>query len=169
MREFFSRNRTHIIFLVSVITKGLHGVVELFGSILLFATGTFTSLIAFLTSHELAEDPTDFIANRVQEYLPHFVVSTQLFAAWYFLVHGIINLLLALGLLRRVLWTYPTAIIFHVLFMVYQLYRYTHTHSLTLIFLTFVDLFVIWVIWREYRFLIGKMEMRSNGSLNELK
>jgi uncharacterized membrane protein len=36
-------------------------------------------------------------------------------------------------------------------FIAYQLYRYTHTHSLALIALTVFDAIVIWLVWLEWR------------------
>jgi len=37
------------------------------------------------------------------------------------------------------------------LFIAYQLYRISYTHSLGLIFLTLFDVFVVWLTWKEYR------------------
>jgi uncharacterized membrane protein len=33
----------------------------------------------------------------------------------------------------------------------YQLYRFTHTHSLALILFTVFDVLIIYLTWREYR------------------
>jgi uncharacterized membrane protein len=37
------------------------------------------------------------------------------------------------------------------LFIAYQVYRYTYTHSVGLVLLTVFDLFVMVLIWHEYR------------------
>lgn len=35
-------------------------------------------------------------------------------------------------------------------FVVYQIYTFAYTHSLTLVLLTLFDLLIIWLTWREY-------------------
>jgi len=37
------------------------------------------------------------------------------------------------------------------LFLVYQIYRYSHTHSVWLLALSILDLFVIVLTWLEYQ------------------
>ena len=61
------------------------------------------------------------------------------------------KLLLVGALLRRKLWAYPIAMIAFGAFILYQLYRFTFTHSIGLIALSVFDLAVIWLIWLEYR------------------
>lgn len=148
------KNKTHVLFLISVISKGFSGLLELLGGLFLFSSSAFTEVIIFLTEHELGEDPRDFLANKVIEFLPYVSVNTQLFAAWYFLIHGIFNITLVVCLLLKRLWAYPAAMAFHSSFIVYQLYRYTHTHSVVLILLSLYDALVVFLIWREYQFLL---------------
>jgi uncharacterized membrane protein len=54
-------------------------------------------------------------------------------------------------LLKQKLWAYPSAVIVFGAFIVYQLYRFTLTHSIGLIALSLFDLVVIWLIHLEYR------------------
>ena len=49
------------------------------------------------------------------------------------------------------MWAYPAAIGAFVLFLVYQLYRYTHTSSAWLLVLSVVDVCVIVITWLEYK------------------
>lgn len=46
---------------------------------------------------------------------------------------------------------YPAAIVIFSLFIIYQLYRYTFTHSIMLILITILDLVVIVLTVLEYR------------------
>lgn len=151
MRDFLSRNKTHILFVMSVVAKGLNGLLELVGAFLFFSTGELTRLVIFLTQHELGEDPTDFVANHIREFLPFLSLSTQLFAAWYFFIQGITDIILAISLLRKKLWAYPVAILVQVFFVTYELYRFTNTHSKTLILLSIFNSVLIWLIWLEYQ------------------
>ena len=139
------------VFTISVLLKAANAVLEIVGGTLLLFTGAVTNLIEYLARGELIEDPSDFLANSIQHYLPYLSEHSQLFAAFYLLSHGIIKIFLAVGLLRRKLWAYPSAIIVFILFILYQIYRYTYTHSIFLILLTIFDLFVVWLTWHEYK------------------
>jgi uncharacterized membrane protein len=81
----------------------------------------------------------------------HLSLGTEHFAAWYLLIHGVIKILLVVALLRAMLPAYPIAVIVFGAFIVYQLYRFTFTHSPGLIALSAFDGIVIWLIWFEYR------------------
>ena len=74
-----------------------------------------------------------------------------LFVSVYLVAHGVIKIFLVAGLLRKKLWAYPTALWFLGIFILYQLYQFSHTHSLGLLALSAFDLFVASLVWREYR------------------
>ena len=139
------------IFTVSVLLKAANAVLEIILGTLLLFTGTITNVISHLAQNELIEDPGNFLANNIQHYLPYLSEHSQLFAVYYLLSHGIIKIFLAIGLLRRKLWAYPSAIAVFIVFIIYQLYRYTYTHSFFLILLTIFDLFVVAMTWHEYK------------------
>ena len=74
-----------------------------------------------------------------------------MFAAAYLLWHGVVKVGLVAALLLKRRWAYPAAIIAFFLFLVYQLYRYTHTRSPALLALSIVDVIVITLTWIEYK------------------
>lgn len=80
-------------------------------------------------------------------------VSAQDFAALYLLAHGVTKLWLIIGLLRQRLWYYPTALIVFSLFIAYQLYRYSFSHSIWLLLITVLDVVIIGLTWHEWRYL----------------
>lgn len=145
--------RIHQIFEVSVLLKGVHALLECVGGTLLalVSTSTITGLARRLTQYELVSNPHDFIASHLLEWAQGFSVDTQNFYAFYLLSHGVVKLFLVIGLLRARLWAYPASMVVMSLFILYQLYRYSFTHSLALIALTVFDLIVIGLIWHEYR------------------
>ena len=144
-------NRLHTLFVLSVLLKAFNGVLEmLLGAALLF-TASITSFIENLAYAELIEDPTDFFAGYIGHFLSSSLVHTQTFAAVYLLSHGVIKIFLVAALLRRKLWAYPAAITVFFLFIVYQLYRFSSTHSALLIVITVFDLIVIVLTWYEYQ------------------
>jgi uncharacterized membrane protein len=61
-----------------------------------------------------------------------------------------VKLLLVVGLLKNKLWSYPASFVVLGLFIAYQLYRFSYTHSVGLIVLTIFDVIVIGLICQEY-------------------
>lgn len=150
------RNRNEVVralFYISVIGKAIDGALEIIGGIILFIVnpGQINWMLRVLTQHELSEDPYDVIAGLVLRSVQHLSTSTQAFAAFFLLWHGVVKVGLVWALLRKQLWAYPTAIIVFGLFLAYQIYRYTHTHSVWLIALSIIDVFVIVLTWLEYK------------------
>jgi uncharacterized membrane protein len=143
----------HRLFEVGVWLKGAHSVLEIVGGLLLWAisANAITEFVVNLTADELSRNPRDLIAAYFLRWALSFSVGTKTFAAFYLLSHGVVKLVLVVGLLRRQLWAYPASLIVLGLFIAYQVYRYTLTHSLALVALTIFDVVVIWLIWHEYR------------------
>jgi uncharacterized membrane protein len=145
----------HRLFRLGVIVKGVDGALEVVGGFVALAIEprTLNALVRFLTSHELSEDPADRIANLLRHVAQHISSATTLFAGVYLLGHGLIKLLLMVGLLRERLWVFPTALGFLAVFVLYQGYRGILAHSIALVLLTAVDLGVVLLVWLEYRHL----------------
>jgi uncharacterized membrane protein len=153
--RFLQEKYVHVAFEVSLVLKGLFAAGEILAGVgVYFVTQQFLfGLVERITREELLEDPRDFVANYLLQSAQHFSVSTRNFTAIYLLIHGIVKLWLIIGLLRRRLWYYPVAIAVFGLFIVYQVYRYSLTHSLWLVLITGVDVVVIALTWHEYRYL----------------
>lgn len=140
------------IFQASLVIKGLDGLLELAGGILLLVSpGIINRLVLAITQPELSQDPHDLIATRLLDLSHTLTGSSSTFAVLYLLSHGVANVTLAIALLRHQLWAYPWMISFISLFMIYQTYRLVVTPSLGLAILTVFDIFIIWLTWREYR------------------
>ncbi len=155
MSELLKRKYVDIAFKVGVVLKILNSIVEIVGSflILIVTQAEVVHLVGLLTQEELSEDPKDFLANYLVKSAEHFSISAQTFASLYLLSHGIIKFFLMIGLLKKKLWVYPVTLIFFFFFIIYQFYRYTITYSPILIFLSVFDFIVMWLVWREYRYL----------------
>lgn len=141
------------IFVWSVLLKAFDGVIEILAGIALLFTGSIMSMLEIFIHNELIDDPNDFLATHLEHLLPIFTAHAGVFASVYLLSHGIVKIFLVVGLLREKLWAYPSAMVVFTLFILYQLYRYAHTHSLSLIILTVLDLVVIILTWHEYQYL----------------
>jgi uncharacterized membrane protein len=148
-----NEHRIRQIFVVSVLLKGTHAVIECVGgaALGLISTTTIVNLVNILTQEELVEDQDDFIARHLLAWAQGLSVATKNFYAFYLLSHGVVKLLLVVGLLRGKLWSYRMSLVVFGLFVVYQLYRYSYTHGAGLIVLSVFDIVVMGLIWHEYR------------------
>jgi len=148
-----NERRIHQIFELGVLLKGAHAVIECVGGVALalMAPGTIAALVNAWTQEELVEDPNDFIAGHLLSWAQHISIATQNFYAFYLLSHGVVKLLLVIGLLRGKLWSYPASIVAMIVFIAYQVYRFTITPSAGLVALTVFDVAMIWLIWHEWR------------------
>jgi uncharacterized membrane protein len=147
------RTLAHQAFKIGVILKGLDGLIETAGGITLLFTSkpAIEQFVRLLTHGELSEDPTDFVANLLVRISQHLSIHTQYFAGFYLLGYGIVKMGLAAGLLRGLRGAYPAAVVILTLFVAYQAYRITHTHSLVLMLLTLLDAVIVLLIFREWR------------------
>jgi uncharacterized membrane protein len=143
----------HFAFRLSVFLKGIHALIEIIGGFLLLviSANTLTDFIFYLTADEIAGDSNDFFANTLLHFSQSFSEAGQSFLAFYLLSHGIVKLFLVAALLKKKLWAYPLSLYVLGVFIAYQLYRYLSTHSMLLILLTIFDLFVMVLIYLEYR------------------
>jgi uncharacterized membrane protein len=147
-------------FKVGLVLKGLDGILEVAGGILLLVLSphAIQHLVRALTAHELSEDPHDLIARYLLHTTAHLNTAITIFGAIYLLSHGIAKIVLVALVLRDKLWAYPWLIVLLLAFIGYQLYRITLVHfSIGLTLLTIFDAFLVWLTWREYR---AKRDMR---------
>ena len=140
-------------FVVGIVLKGLDGVLEVVGGLLLLVVSpaTIDALARALTQHELSQDPHDLLATHLLHYTGTLTGSSVRFAAVYLLAHGVVKIVLVTALLRNQLWAYPWTIAFLLAFIGYQLYRMTFAPSIGLAGLTIFDAVVTWLTWREYQ------------------
>jgi uncharacterized membrane protein len=148
-----NERRIHQIFEISILLKGAHALIECIGGIVLYlaSMNSIVALVNMITQEELIEDPKDFVATRLLSAAQNFSVGSKEFYAFYLLSHGLIKILLVIGLLKNRLWAYPGSLVALGLFVLYQLYRFSYTHSYGLILLTIFDLFLMVLIWHEYK------------------
>lgn len=152
MSRFRARDPLDRIFEIGIILKGLDGVLEIIGGLLLLAVtpATIDRMVVRLTQHELSEDPHDFIARHLLGYTHGLTGSAVTFAAVYLLAHGIVKIVLVAALLRNQAWAYPWMIGFLLLFIGYQLYRLALSPTFWLTALTIFDALIVWLTWREW-------------------
>ena len=153
MGWFRSKDLLDRTFEVGILLKGLDGVLELIGGglLLLVSPATINRITGALTQHELSEDPHDVIAVHLLRISHGLTGAAVGFAAAYLLLHGLVKVVLVLGLLRNKLWAYPWMIVFLLAFIGYQIYRIALDVTLGLTALTVFDAIIVWLTWREYQ------------------
>lgn len=157
---FKSRHRA---FQLAILLKGLDGVLEILASIffILFRPEAINRLVFFLTHGELAEDPTDFISNRLVAAAHSLSLGTEIFLVAYLFIHGAVKIFLVVSLWRNKFWAYPAALGFLTAFLFYQISRVFHSHSPLLLVFSVVDALIIWLIWRDWQMLKRRQNQKS--------
>ena len=147
--------RLHRFFEITLLLKALFAVGEIVAAIGVYVVplDRVADFVGAITSAELAKHPHDFVAAHLADWAQNLSIGTKHFVAFYLLSHGAVKLWVIIGLMRERLWYYPVALVLFTLFIVYQIHRYTLTHSVSLLLITVVDLVVIALTWHEYRYL----------------
>ena len=143
----------HQLFEATILAKGINGLWEtISGFLFLFLSReTIRKIVLLAVQREVAEDRNDLVSNYLVKSANNISISTQQFIAIYLIFYGIMNLFLTISLLNKKLWAYPTAIIFHIVFLIYQIHRYFSHYSSLLLVLIILDIFTIVLIFLEYK------------------
>jgi uncharacterized membrane protein len=149
---FKPEDRLDRLFQIGIIAKGLNGLLELVGGLLLiFVTPSdIHRLAAAITQGELSEDPDDVIARYILHTSDGLTGSAVFFGAIYLLLHGAVKVVLVIALLLNKLWAYPCMIVVLLIFIGYQMYRIALHPTVGLIALTVFDSMIVALTWREY-------------------
>lgn len=143
----------HGTFRTGITLKGIGGLTETAGGVLLWfiSPAELSRMVGDLLQSEHTRHPHNFIASHFLHLAQGISHADPVFASLYLLSHGVVKTALIVALWFNKLWAYPLTIAVFGAFMVYQVYRYTHTHSFALMVLTIFDAAVVWLTWMEYR------------------
>ncbi|HEV2040532.1 MAG TPA: DUF2127 domain-containing protein, partial [Casimicrobiaceae bacterium] len=135
MKQAKSGKGLHRLFELAIFFKGVDGVLETVGGLLMLFVPlhSLDTLVRWLVVHELSTESHDWVARAAEHLLDSLSLNTKLFASAYLVGHGLVKVFLVYALWREKLWAFPVALWFIALFVVYQLYRFTHTHSIALL------------------------------------
>ncbi len=143
----------HKLFRVGLLIKGIDGILGFLGGlvVLFISTGSIIKVFNFFTRYELIEDPDDIIANALVDFANHLSIDTKIFIALYLISYSLVKVVLVSGLRRNKKWSYPMACTVMTLFIIYQLFRDYHTHSVWLAIFTMIDIVIVYLIYSEYK------------------
>ncbi len=147
------RTATDKAFRISLYLKGLDGLLETLGGILLLLVKPeqINHLARWLTQGELSENSHDFIANHILKTAHSLTGASLIFGAVYLLAHGLVKIGLVIEVLRDHMWAYLALITVTALFVIYQTYRLVIKFSVSMLLLTLFDLLIIYLTQKEYR------------------
>lgn len=149
------------LFETSLVIKGISGFIELILGLLLysFEPTSVEKYIKLITQREMLQDRNDQVANWLLNFTEHLSQSSHVFLIVYLWIHAAIKLTAVLGILRNKTWSYPFSLITLGGLTVYQIYSIIFVKlTLGMFLLTAFDIFVIWMIWQEYRKVRLKLE-----------
>mgnify|MGYP003843369091 FL=1 len=151
----------HWLFEASLILKGLFAAAESLGGLglLLTPNAAIITFVSWLTRHDLTQEPTADMALWVQHLTEIFPLQVQHFYALYLLAHGAVKFTMVIMLARRILWAYPGAMVLLTGFVIYQVTEFITHGSYTFLALSFFDLVMIVLVYREWNVL--KMLIRQ--------
>ncbi len=110
-----------------------------------------SDLLKNIMGYELAEDPGDILYSITNSFTHDTSLKVTYFLAFYFLFWGILDVFLSINLLRERHWAYTTSLILISLFVVYEIFRVSHNHSIILAIVIVIDIFILYLIRREQK------------------
>ncbi len=119
--------------------------------LLFYVHNTFLNLFNKFFALEIIEDPHDKVITVAQFFINHNFSVITYFIAFYFIFWGIVDIILSINLLKHRYWSYPVSTFLISIFLIYEVYRFTHTHSKILFFVIVTDFIVIWLIKKEFQ------------------
>jgi uncharacterized membrane protein len=138
---------------IGIIFKGIDGLLELLGGILLLVLqpGTILNITKSLTQNELSQNPHSFIAQHIAHAGVQLAQGHNTFAVAFLITHGAVKVGLVACLLLNKLWAYPLGIVVLTLLLLVQLYQLIVGPTFGMAFLTVLDVIIIWLIGREWQ------------------
>lgn len=136
---------------IAIFIKGVDGCIDVLTGAALFIFGQrmMVRIIPFLLRRELLEDPKDLIVNYLFELPLHISHGTQVFLSFYLLIHGVVKIALAIAFNINDYRIHNGAEVVLFISILYQTYRFTHTHSLLLLAVTLMDIIILILVHRE--------------------
>ena len=136
-----NKSSLHKLFKLVVLIKGIDGILDILIGLFI----SFTSLhfirnsISNLFRPELIEDPSDKISSYLFHVFQNASINTKIFWIFYLMAHGIVKILLALALFKGTKKEHTIALFILALVSIYEIYRFTHTHSIILLIAIIFD------------------------------
>jgi uncharacterized membrane protein len=156
-RFFFGKSRKEkvfeLLFSLSMILKGIDGIIELLGGIAFAAVNKEKMLqwfYDFLMNEKAFQISNETILKWVTAFSDALQTNVRVFITIILIGNGIIKIVMAIALLMRKYAAFPWSLFFLVLLFVYQIVQTIQSPSWFLYFFDAFDFAIILVIWKQY-------------------
>jgi len=138
--------------------KGVDGVIEVLGGLFLAMVrpAMITGWVARFTAEELAREPNGLTAHAVHALAHSLAASGHWLIAGYLVLHGLIKVLLVVGIFSGRRIAYPLFMASLLVFGVYEIYRGMARHEVVLQVLAALDFAILILTVHEYRIRYGE-------------
>ncbi len=156
----------HKVFLVGLLLKGANALLELVSGLvlLLLPVATLQKAADVVVRPLLQVLPEGPWHARLEHWTASITPGGALFAAWYFLSHAFVKLLVVICLIKGWVWAYPLSIAVFLGFMVFQTYEFFHNHALMYMLLNIMDVFLILLTLNEWRHAVRIKHFKTTAS-----
>lgn len=146
-------NAEEKLFIIGMWWRIAYGLLRIvFGLAVLKVVGRpLIDVLTTLMGRELIEDPNDILYTFAIRILNEHPLYITYFLAVYFIFWGIVDITLSYNLLKHKLWAFPASIAVIGVFILYELIRFSHTHSLILLWIIFLDSIILFLVQQEYK------------------
>lgn len=136
-----------------IIAKGVFGLIEFGAGIAMFfvSPDAMRSWLSKLTAHFHHSESHSHLWQWFEHLADRIDVHATVFAAVYLAAHGLVKLVIVVGLLRGQAWAFPVMVWVTVAFIVYQIWEMAHHFSWAMAALTIFDFVVLWLTLSEWR------------------
>ena len=108
-------------------------------------------VITTLLHHELVTDPQDALYSLAHSLFAHHPLYISYFMAFYLIFWGVTDVFLSYHLMHYRRWAFPVSLVLIGGFVCYELFRFSHTHSLILLGVMCIDTLILWLVYDEYK------------------
>ncbi len=159
MQETLPKNEERVerdilwLFDAALVLKAINGALEMLVALLVLIVppSVVIRLVEFITAGELAQDSDDPIANAIRDAAQAFTVHSHYFLSLYLIFHGVIKVLLVIGIFAGKRIAYPLFMVALALFGAYEAYRGFVRHEVLLQALAVFDFSLLVLTSYEYR------------------
>ena len=146
------------LFDIALVIKGIDGVIEvLAGALIAFiAPAAITGWFARIAGDELTREPNGLTAHAVHTLAQALAASGHWLIALYLVLHGLIKVLLVIGIFTGKRIAYPLFMAALVIFGIYEIYRGIARHEVFLQALAVLDFAILLLTVHEYRTRYGE-------------
>jgi len=152
LTEKEKKNIFSVIFQFSMLWRIFYGILKILSGFILFRIVTLEpfSPLFRIGKHSFFFHPDNFIIEFINSYIHRLSISTAIFISFYLIFWGFVDAFLSYFILKKQIWAYPFSLVLIFLFTVYEIYRFSYTHSPVLFIVIIVDIIILLVIKKEY-------------------